>query len=269
MILASTSAWTLLLTALTACGYAFAAVAASHWGEKRAHQSLIVTGLLHLATLCLGLWGDEPRFGFAPALSVTAWLVLATYVVESQFFPQLRARWALASLGAVAVIAAWIYPGQPLHADASPWLPLHWALGIASYGMFAAAVVHAGMMSHAESQIRLAHEGGSGLPLMTLERLTFRFVGIGFILLSATLLAGLFFSETLYGSSGSAWKWDHKTVFSLLSWCTFALLLIGRARLGWRGKRAVRMLYIGSGLLLLAYVGSRFVLEVLLGRTSV
>ncbi len=268
MILASTSTWTLLLTVLTACGYALPALTASHWGEQRARQSLMVTGLLHLLTLSWGLWGDEPRFGFAPALSVTAWLVLATYVVESQFFPQLKARWALASLGAVAVLAAWVFPGKPLHADASPWLPLHWALGIASYGMFAAAVVHAGLMNHAERQIRLAHEGGGGLPLLTLERLTFRFVNIGFILLTATLLAGFFFGETLYGSKGTAWKWDHKTVFSLLAWFTFALLLVGRARLGWRGKRAARMLYMGSGLLLLAYVGSRFVLEVLLERTS-
>jgi ABC-type uncharacterized transport system permease subunit len=268
MILASTSTWTLLLTVLTACGYALLALAASHWGEQRARQSLMVTGLLHLLTFSWGLWGDEPRFGFAPALSVTAWLVLATYLVESQFFPQLKARWALASLGALAVITAWFFPGKPLQADASPWLPLHWALGISSYGMFAVAVVHAGLMSHAERQIRLAHEGASGLPLLTLERLTFRFVSVGFILLSATLLAGFFFGETLYGSTGANWKWDHKTVFSLLAWFTFALLLVGRSRLGWRGKRAVRMLYIGSGLLLLAYAGSRFVIEVLLGRTS-
>ena len=55
-------------------------------------------------------------------------------------------------------------------------------------------------------------------------------------------------------------------MFSVLSWLTFAVLLIGRARFGWRGRQAVRVLYLGSGLLLLAYVGSRFVLEVVLGR---
>ena len=53
----------------------------------------------------------------------------------------------------------------------------------------------------------------------------------------------------------------------MLSWLTFAVLLIGRARFGWRGKRAVRVLYMGSALLLLAYVGSRFVMEIILGRT--
>ena len=53
---------------------------------------------------------------------------------------------------------------------------------------------------------------------------------------------------------------------STAGWITFAVLLLGRHRFGWRGKRAHRMLYLGAGLLLLAYVGSRFVLEVVLRR---
>lgn len=105
----------------------------------------------------------------------------------------------------------------------------------------------------------------SGLPLLTLERLTFRFVSAGFVLLTATLAAGWLFGEQLYGK---AWVWNHKSVFSLLSWLTFAVLLIGRARFGWRGRSAVRVLYAGAALLLLAYAGSRFVMEVLLERAA-
>jgi ABC-type uncharacterized transport system permease subunit len=84
-------------------------------------------------------------------------------------------------------------------------------------------------------------------------------------LLTATLLAGWLFREPLYGVR-VGFKWDHKIIFSTLSWFAFAVLLVGRAKFGWRGRTAVRVLYIGSGLLLLAYVGSRFVLEVVLGR---
>ncbi|MGL6203111.1 MAG: cytochrome c biogenesis protein CcsA, partial [Giesbergeria sp.] len=87
----------------------------------------------------------------------------------------------------------------------------------------------------------------------------------GFVLLTATLGAGMLFSEALYGR---AWHWDHKAVFSLLSWLTFAALLVGRKRFGWRGRSAVRVLYAGALLLLLAYVGSRFALEVVLGRSA-
>ena len=88
-----------------------------------------------------------------------------------------------------------------------------------------------------------------------------------FLLLTATLLVGALFGTQLYGA-GTGLKWSHKTAFSVLSWLTFAVLLTGRARFGWRGKRAVRVLYIGASLLLLAYVGSRFVMEIVLGRSA-
>ena len=226
---------------------------------------LLAAWLLHAITLARALLGTPPRFGFAPALSMTVWLVLTVYAVERRLFPQLAAHWALAGLGGAAVILSLVFPGNSYHAIASPWLPLHWALGIASYGLFAAAVVHGWLMGRAERSMRQADETDAGVPLLTLERLTFRFVQAGFVLLSATLLVGWWFAETLYGP-GLAWKWDHKTVFSVLAWLTFAGLLIGRSRLGWRGLKAVRVLYLGSALLLLSYAGSRFVLEVILRR---
>jgi len=267
MILASVSPIGLLLSLAAAVAYAVPAATGERFGVVAARRLLLAAWLLHGLVLAAALLAEPPRFGFAPALSVTAWLVLTVYAVESQLLPQLRARWALAGFGSAAVLLALLFPGTPLHAAASPWLPLHWALGIASYGLFAAAVAHAWLMTRAEKQIRLAADPHSGLPLLTLERLTFRFVGAGFVLLSATLLAGWLFGEQLYGAAGTHWKWDHKAVFSLLSWLAFATLLLGRSRFGWRGRRAVSVLYIGAGLLLLAYAGSRFVLEVLLGRT--
>jgi ABC-type uncharacterized transport system permease subunit len=264
MILSSASPANVALTLAAAVAYALPAAAAARLSEQSARMALLAAWVLHALALLWGLFGDPPRFGFAPALSVTAWLVLTVYAIERQMFPQMRARWALAALGAVALLLALVFPGTELRVGTSGWLPLHWALGIASYGLFAAAVVHAWLMQRAEREMRRATEPHAGVPLLTLERLTFRFAGAGFVLLSATLLAGLFFSESLYGRP---WKWDHKTVFSVLAWLAFALLLLGRSRFGWRGRRAVRMLYTGSLLLLLAYVGSRFVLEVVLGRS--
>ena len=61
-------------------------------------------------------------------------------------------------------------------------------------------------------------------------------------------------------------RFDHKTVFAVLSWLIFAWLLAGRWRYGWRGRTALRWTLSGFVMLLLAYVGSRFVLEVLLAR---
>lgn len=265
MILPSASLAALALSVAATLAYAVPAAASARMNLAGVRNALLAAWVLHGLALAWGLFGQTPQFGFAPALSVTAWLALTVYGVESRLLPQLRALGALAGLGAASVVMAWLFPGAPLHRQASPWLPLHWALGIASYGMFAAAVFHAWLMRRAEKQIRLAAQQDSGVPLLTLERLTFRFVTAGFVLLSATLLVGWLFSETLYGA-GKAWKWDHKTIFSVLSWIAFAVLLAGRSRLGWRGVKAVRMLYFGSALLLLAYVGSRFVLEVVLGR---
>ena len=267
MILASASPLSLTLATVSAVAYAVSAIGASRLGVRTARVAVRLAWLLHGALLAWSLFGAEPRFGFAPALSVTAWLVAAVYAVESHVYPLLQTRWTLSVLGSVAVVLATLFPGNPLHANASPWLPLHWALGIASYGLFGVAVVHAWFMTRAEERFRLAADPHSGMPLLTMERLTFRFVSAGFLLLSATLLVGFVFEKQLYGGN-TPLKWDHKTAFSVLSWLAFSILLIGRARFGWRGRRAVRVLYIGSGLLLLAYVGSRFVMEIVLGRSA-
>ena len=266
MILAFNDGWGLAAATGAAMAYAVLALATPRLGEGALRSLLLAAWLLHALTLVEALLGTPPRFGFAPAISMTVWLVLTVYAVERRLFPQLHAHWALAGLGSAAVILALVFPGTSYHVIASPWLPLHWALGIASYGLFGAAVVHGWLMVRAERAIRQAEQSNAGVPLLTLERLTFRFVEAGFVLLSATLLVGLLFAESLYGP-GLGWKWDHKTIFSLLAWATFAGLLIGRARLGWRGLKAVRVLYLGAGLLLLSYAGSRFVLEVILRRT--
>ena len=265
MILAMSLWWGEVLAASAFASYLVSALAHKRMAPDMLRLLLFAGWVLHGLMLAEGMLGEPPRFGFAPALSTTVWLVLAVYAIESRLLPQLQAHWALAGVGAAAVLLAEIFPGSSYSHAASIWLPLHWAFGIASYGLFATAVVHGWLMQRSEQAMRLATQSSPGLPLMTLERLTFRFVEAGFVLLSATLLVGWLFAEQLYGP-GLAWKWNHKTIFSVLAWLTFAGLLVGRVRLGWRGLRAVRVLYLGSGLLLLGYAGSRFVLEVVLNR---
>lgn len=265
MILASDTLPGLGLTLTVAVGYLVPALALGQ-REHAARWVVLLTWVMHAVLLVSGFSGAAPHFGFAAALSVTVWLIAAVYAVESHYYPQLTVRWSWCALGSAVVVLAQMFPGAPLPTSTSVWLPLHWALGIASYGLFGVAVAHAWFMGRAEERMRMAADLPSGMPLLTIERLTFRFVGAGFALLTATLFVAFVFRESLYGQ-GVAIRWDHKTVFSILSWIVFAALMLGRARFGWRGRRAVRMLYAGSGLLFLAYVGSRFVLEVILGRT--
>ncbi len=210
----------------------------------------------------------QARFGFATALSTTTWLVLAVYAVEHRSLGWPSVRRALALVAALTCALAWLFPGQPHPSSASPWAPVHWMLGFASYGLFGVALLHAALLRRAERSLRAKPGPGAslhggqvmGMPLLRLERLTLRFVAVGFVILSLTLLLGAWFAKP--------WRWDHKTVFSVLSWGVFAVLLLGRARFGWRGRQAIGWLIAGSTLLLLAYVGSRFVLEVILHRPA-
>ena len=263
MILSASPWWSAIPALGAALGYALLAARPARSLSSRTGTLMALVWLLHGVTLGLSQLVQPVRFGFAPALSVTAWLVFTLYAIESRLYPGLRTRWTLAGLGSVAVLLALIFPGAHYPALDSPWLPLHWLLGIASYGLLAAAVMHAWMMQRAEASMRQARAGDLPLPLLALERLTFRLVAAAFGLLSATLLAGWWFSERL---QPQGWSWNHKTVFTLLSWLALAVLLWGRARRGWRGRFAARMLYAAAALLLLGYVGSRFVLEVILQR---
>jgi ABC-type uncharacterized transport system permease subunit len=239
--------------------------------RRFATAALVGAWVLHGVLLVIDIFGvgiAEPgaRLGFAPVLSMTVWLVIAVYTVESRLVPLPAVRQGLALAGLLAVLVCAVFPGE-LRPILSPLSPVHFALGVGAYGLFGAAVLHALMLDAAERRLRGGAQAGMvggphatlGMPLLQLERVTFRFVEAGFVVLTATLLLGL--ATTVH------WRWtDHKAVFSILAWGVFAGLLVGRRLRGWRGRRATRWLYVGAGLLLLAYVGSRFVLEVLLGR---
>ena len=258
------SAWALGVPSVVAlAGYAAALLRGQRGDVLRA--AMLAAWIAHAVAIVVDIAGIgsevvAARFGFAPALSMTVWLVLAVYLVESRFVPLPGARRALAMLAFAVVGLAWMFPGEVRPLVASRWAPVHWGLGIASYGLFGAAVLHAAMLGRAERQMRTAAmaSANKGMPLLQLERMTFRFVAAGFVALSAAILLGAWFA--------SPWRWDHKTVFSVLGWLVFAGLLAGRRAFGWRGPAATRGVYAGAALLLLAYVGSRFVLEVLLHR---
>lgn len=98
---------------------------------------------------------------------------------------------------------------------------------------------------------------------MVMEKLLFRIISLGFILLTITLISGMLFSEQIFGKP---MQFNHKTIFSIASWVIYGSLLFGRYQYGWRGQKAIRWTLTGFALLLLAYVGSKFVLEVLLHR---
>jgi ABC-type uncharacterized transport system permease subunit len=226
---------------------------------------------------------DRMMFGFAFALSAMLWLGVGIYWIESFFF-------SLAGLGLIVIPVALLaslmplaFPGsQILGYAARPLFKLHFIIANVAYGLFTLAAFHAFLMILAERRLhgfkrapaargQGAGEDGQWLgrwldllpPLLTLEKLLFRLIGAGFVLLTLTIVSGSLFSEQLFGR---AFRLDHKTVFALISWAMFGGILVGRLFYGWRGKIALRWVIASFGILLLAYVGSRFVIEVVLHR---
>jgi len=229
--------------------------------------AILVPLALHGWLLYDGIFSRELRFGFAQALSVMMFIGVALYWIESLFTSLEGMQPLVLALAAVAAPLPPLFPGlasSGAHAQSAEF-KLHLALAMVAYGLFVIALLHAMLMALAERRLHQRNTTfvGNLPPLLTLETLLFRMIGAAFIFLTATLITGIAFSEELFGR---ALRFDHKTVFALLSWLIFAWLLAGRWLYGWRGRTAVRWTLSGFVVLLLAYVGSRFVLEVLLGR---
>lgn len=232
-----------------------------------------VAWLLHGATLWFDLMAPGSlRIGFAAMLSAALWVSVGAYWLENRNFSLDGLRRLVMPCAALAVVTAMVFPGNLFHLEGrSPAFGWHIAIAILAYSILTIAAFHAVLMALQESRLHTRGGGGGFLSgaldqlpaLLTMEKLLFRMIFFGFCLLSLTVLSGIVFSEQLFGQ---ALRWDHKSVFTLLSWVLFAALLAGRRWRGWRGKTALSFTLAGFATLLLAYVGSRFVFEVILHR---
>jgi ABC-type uncharacterized transport system permease subunit len=220
-------------------------------------------------------------FGFAFALSAMFWLGAGIYWIESFFFPLDGLRLLVLPLACVASLMPFVFGGvRVLSYSAAPMFKVHFLIANIAYGLFAIAALHAILMLMLERRLQrmrvsaTRHAGSGWLsswldalpPLLTLEKLLFRLIGAGFVLLTLTLVSGIAFNEQLVDR---ALRFDHKTVFAFISWVMFGALLTARRISGWRGRAALRWVLASFVALLLAYVGSRFVFEVLLHRAVV
>lgn len=147
-----------------------------------------------------------------------------------------------------------------------PWAGAHIAIALVAYALFVVVALQALVTTGLEKRLHhgLTDETARATPpLLTLERYMFRLLGAGFVLLTLTLASGMLFSEELFGKAVTL---THKNVFSVAGWLTFAVLIFGRWRYGWRGRTALKWILSGTLLLVLGYLGSKFVREVVLGR---
>ena len=234
---------------------------------------LVAGGLVaHALALYQEVPGSGWRLGFAAILSATMWIGVVVLWIEGLSVRVQSLRKLVLPFAAAISVLPLVFPGADLSAQAArPLFVPHLIVGTLAYGVLALAALHALLMTATERALHGGSAPGSSLgrfleelpPLLVLERILFRFIAVGFAFLTLTALSGIVFSEEVFGRPFVA---DHKTVFALIAWAVFGVLLVGCRLWGWRGRTALRLTLGGFAFLLLAYVGSRFVLEVVLGR---
>lgn len=228
------------------------------------------TALLFAIILPHGL-----HISWALALSAAIWLGMVVFWFENLYLRLDSLLLILLPTASIVSLIAALFPNGVVvpHAN-DQWLRVHLLIALVAYGLAGVAAMHAILVTVLDRQLHrpvqaIGHQStwycalDSMPPLMIQERLLFRLIRMAFIALSLTVISGMAVSLHI---DNTILPLDHKTLFTLLSWFTFGGLLLGRRLRGWRGRTALRWTVVGVIFLLLAYTGSRFVLDVILQR---
>lgn len=258
---------TLALATLAALGYAVSA--ALHWRETGVRMSRLlvpVALLLHAAALVAEIFkGGQLTVGITEALSLFSWQAAVLLWALCLIQPVQILGVAIYPLAASTALAAAIWPTSVMGIPLTDWkIQLHVVLSLFSAGFLTLAAAQSVTLA---MQDRLLHQAAPNRimqalpPLQSMEHLLFVLISLGFFILSLSLLSGLLFVENLM-----AQHLAHKTVLSITAWAIFGSLLWGRWRRGWRGRTAIRWTLSGYAVLILAYFGSKLILEQILSR---
>ncbi|MFZ9346944.1 MAG: cytochrome C assembly family protein [Burkholderiaceae bacterium] len=269
------------VTVLAAVGYlglvwvhrAGASEGAFSLSSRLGQAVLLLVLALHGASLLPNWFSREGlQFGFAVSISWTLWLTVLLLWVESWFQRLPPITRGIFLVATAAVVLPLFFPGRLLTSAVDGLFRAHLLLAMLAYSTFTLAAASALMMIAMEKALHQTKNFSidkpgwwQGLPpLIGLDQMLVRVVFIGFVLITFTLISGVIVSL----NRGYGWlRFDHKTVFTMLSWCAALTLLLGHRWWGWRGRVAARWTLAGFLALLMAYVGSSFVLEVVLKRS--
>lgn len=239
---------------------------------QRTMLTLAIT--LHALALYQGILLEHTLYlGWALALSAALWLGMVVFWFQSRIMRIDGMLLILLPAAVIVTLLAGVFPeGHVVPHANSEWLRFHLLIAFTAYGLIFVAALHAILMAALDHQLHQPVESAgrrsmldraldSMPPLLTQERLLFQLIWIAFGVLTLTVLTGAIVSQRLFSQLIPL---DHKTVFTLLAWATFGILLWGRHTRGWRGRIALRWTLAGFAFVLLAYTGSRFVLDVIL-----
>ena len=258
---------------------AYLALAALLWKQMRqgtqsrdkagvAHLLVAIPLIIHLGLLSSTMLRAEGLYmGVGNTVSLVIAIAVLIYWIAG-FAYRLDALnvLVLPFAAVLSLLPLFVPAAQPLSNTQLPVFKAHLLIALLAYSLFTIASLHVLLMAVAEKHLH-AHDVPPLLqtlpPLLTMEAVLFKILGGGFIFLTLTLATGALFSEELFGKPLT---FTHKTVFGFMSWFIFGGLLLGRTLYGWRGRVAMRWTLAGFMALVLAYVGSRFVAEIILQR---
>ena len=219
------------------------------------------------------------RLGWALALSAALWIGMVIFWLESLIIRIDGLQLLLLPSAVVVCLLAAFFPKSLLLAHAEDaGLRIHLLIALSAYALVTIAAMQALLMSGLDRRLHfpLADQAQASPmrrtlgrlldaqpPLLAQEHVLFRLIWVAFAALTLTLISGALISVAMKGQ----WlAFDHKSIFTLLSWLTFGILILGRHLRGWRGRTALRYTLAGFAFVVLAYTGSRFVIEVILQR---
>lgn len=200
--------------------------------------------------------------GLFTTIAIATWLMAFIAFIIGARKPSTHPGIVVFPLVSFSLILKTALPTDHVVTLADPALEWHILLSLAAYSLFTLAALQALVLAVQEQQLRQRHLAGllqKLPPLQSMEAILFQLITVGFILLTIGLFTGIVFIDDIF-----AQHLVHKTLLSLVSWCVFATLLWGRFQYGWRGKTAIRWTLIGFLFLVLAYFGSKLVLEFLI-----
>ncbi len=206
------------------------------------------------------------QLGIFEAASMIGWIVALVLLLSSLRRPLENLGILVLPVVAMLTLLQPLAPATRTGVASGDWhLTIHILLSTVAYSLIMLAMAQAVLLRWQDNALRRRRPGGlirALPPLQSMESLLFQLIAGGFFLLSLALVSGLLFVDNLF-----AQHLVHKSVLSTAAWLTFAVLLWGHWRHGWRGRTAVRWTLGGGAFLILAYFGSKLVLEVLLQRT--
>jgi len=261
----------LLLEGLAFCLYFASSITLIIDIKENRHKTLALAlawpaAFAHLTSLSLNSWETQGiDFSFFHTASIISLIIALLLLLASFSKPVEKLGIALFPVAAFMLALDVVYP-SPAHSpqEYSLAMNIHILSSIIAFSLLTIAAFQALLLAVQNSQLKSHNPGRLMLafpPLQAMESLLFQMISTGLLFLSISLLSGFIFIEDLF-----AQHLVHKTFLSIIAWVIFSSLLIGRKRYGWRGKTAVRCTLYGFLSLLLAYFGSKLVLELILNK---